>query len=78
MLYDAQTVQSRIKELGGDSLSSVKKEVAELHTLLYPDEEIHAVASGLAGTGFGTWLVTVTNKRILFTYNGRKGTEKLR
>lgn len=76
MAYDAQSVQNRIKELGGDSLSSVKKEIADLHTLLAQDEEIHAVVSGLFGTGFGTWLITLTNMRILFTYNGRKGTEK--
>lgn len=71
MNNDAEFVQKRIEELGGKLLSSVKKEVAELHTHLFESEEIHAIACGLMETS--TWLITVTNKRILFTYSGMLG-----
>lgn len=74
MAQDTSTVEARVNELGQGLLQSVGKEVAALASELYDDENIYAVASGLVESN--TWLVTVTDKRILLTYQGMMGKQQ--
>lgn len=72
-------VQRRIQELTKDAaLHHVKREVADLHNILDENENILGVISGIVLTD--TWLITATDKRLLFTYQsmfGKKKSEEL-
>lgn len=71
MAQNAEAVKARISKLDGQLLQSVGKELADLPEMLYDDEPIHAVASGLIDGH--NWLLVVTDRRILLTYHGTLG-----
>ncbi|MBK5275741.1 MAG: PH domain-containing protein [Desulfuromonadales bacterium] len=68
MAVDKKVVDDQIAELGDFYQWFTKKERNYLHEVMTPGENIHAMTSGtLDGT---TWLVTVTDKRVLFLDKG--------
>jgi len=54
----------KLKQLPGFDSWGTRKEIKYLRTILYNDEEVFAIASGIME--HKTWLVTCTNKRIIF------------
>lgn len=68
MAIDKKIVDEQIARLGDFSKWFTKKERNYLHEVLSSGEEIRALTSGLLdGT---TWLVTVTNRRVVFLDKG--------
>ncbi|MBZ0263365.1 PH domain-containing protein [bacterium] len=65
MAVNKQIVDEQIKALEGTfDTFGTKKEIEYLPEILNPEETIHALASGmLRGT---TWLLIVTDKRVIF------------
>lgn len=61
-------IYNRLKELGQVKLYGTKKEIKELPNVMYQDETLEYVMSGILNGN--TWLVTCTNKRILFLDKG--------
>lgn len=53
-----------LKKLPGFDSWGTKKEIKYLETMLYEDENVYAIASGLMDNN--TWLISCTNKRIIF------------
>lgn len=53
-----------LKKLPGFDSWGTKKEIKYLETMLYEDEDVFAIASGLMDNN--TWLISCTNKRIIF------------
>ncbi|SKA09986.1 Short C-terminal domain-containing protein [Cetobacterium ceti] len=66
MTYDE--ILKRIKELGQVDTFGTKKEIKELPNILFPDETIEYLMSGFLNGN--TWLITCTNKRVLFLDKG--------
>jgi hypothetical protein len=63
-----QYVTDRLKEMGTIDTFGTKKEIKELPNILHDDEELLYITSGmLEGT---TWLISCTNKRIIFLDKG--------
>ncbi|MDR3597422.1 PH domain-containing protein [Clostridium sp.] len=61
-------VKERLKEMGTIDSFGTKKEIKELPNILHDDEELLYITSGLFdGT---TWLISCTNKRIIFLDKG--------
>ncbi len=54
----------KVKSLPGFDSFGTKKEIKYLATMLYPNEEVFAIASGIMDNN--TWLITCTSKRIIF------------
>jgi hypothetical protein len=69
MAIDRRTVDNQLKALGDFHRWFAKKEIRHLPSVLNSGETIRAVTSG-AYQG-STWLVTVTDQRILFLDKGR-------
>jgi len=65
---DKSTVDKQIDALGDFYRYFTKKERNHLHKVLSPGEQIHAMTSGLHDGS--TWLITITNKRVLFLDKG--------
>ena len=61
-------IYSRLKELGQVDLYGTKKEIKELPNIMYQDETLEYVMSGFLNGN--TWLISCTNKRILFLDKG--------
>lgn len=62
-----ETIQKRIKELGGDQLSFVGYETKNLYTHLCENEELSAI--GCASFENRTWLLAITEQRFLMVLN---------
>lgn len=68
MYYDYDDILEVIKETNSFFNIGARKEVKYLPNILRDDEEIYYVTSGrLQGN---TWLITCTNKRLLFLDRG--------
>lgn len=65
---DHNKVLARFKEVGVTDTFGTKKEVKELPMVLQNDETIMYATSGF--TDGNTWLITCTNKRLLFLDKG--------
>lgn len=63
-----EEILSRIKELGNIDTFGTKKEIKELPNIMYQGETIEYMMSGLLNGN--TWLITCTNKRVLFLDKG--------
>lgn len=63
-----ENITSQIEQLGVMSRFGTKKEVKHLPKIMTDGESIVAMASGLMGGN--TWLLTCTNKRIIFLNKG--------
>jgi hypothetical protein len=68
MPVDKKIVDEQIAALGDFYKLFTKKERNYLHEIMTPGEIIHAMTSGLLNGN--TWLVTVTDKRVLFLDKG--------
>lgn len=68
MAVEKSIVDQQIANLGEFDKWFTKKERNYLHEVMSPGETIHAMTSGLLDGN--TWLVTVTNKRVLFLDKG--------
>lgn len=68
MPVDKQIVDKQIAQLGHFYKWFTKKERNYLHEVMTPGETIHAMTSGFLDGN--TWLVTVTDKRVLFLDKG--------
>lgn len=68
MPVDKKIVDDQIRALGEFDNFGTKKEVASLHEILTPDETIVGLCSGLMDNE--TWLVAVTNQRIILLNKG--------
>lgn len=66
MTYDE--IMKRLKELGTVDLFGTKKEVKELPNVMYEGETLEYLMSGFLNGN--TWLITCTNKRVLFLDKG--------
>lgn len=66
MTYDE--IMKRLKELGTVDLFGTKKEVKELPNVMYDGETLEYLMSGFLDGS--TWLITCTNKRVLFLDKG--------
>lgn len=55
---------NKLKQLPGFDSWGTRKEIKYLRTVLYGDEEVFSIASGIMD--HKTWLITCTNKRIIF------------
>lgn len=63
-----EEILSRMKELGNIDTFGTKKEIKELPNIMYQGETIEYMMSGLLNGN--TWLITCTNKRVLFLDKG--------
>lgn len=68
MAVDKSVVDEQIAALGDFDQWFTKKERNYLHEVMTPGETIHAMTSGLLDGN--TWLITVTDKRVLFLDKG--------
>jgi hypothetical protein len=68
MPVDKKIIDEQIAALGDFYKLFTKKERNYLHEIMTPGETIHAMTSGLLNGN--TWLVTVTDKRVLFLDKG--------
>ena len=68
MAVDRRTVDTQLKALGDFHQWFAKKEIRHLPSVLNSDETIRAVTSGVYQGS--TWLMTVTDQRILFLDKG--------
>lgn len=68
MAHTVESIKERFKEVNVTDLFGTKKEVKELPMILFDDEIINYATSGLLDNN--TWLVVVTNKRVLFLDKG--------
>lgn len=68
MAVDKSVVDEQIARLGDFDKWFTKKERNYLHEVLGPGETIHALTSGILDGN--TWLVTVTDRRVLFLDKG--------
>lgn len=68
MPVEKKIVDEQIERLGDFDKWFTKKERNYLHEVINPGETIHAMTSGLLAGN--TWLVTITNKRVLFLDKG--------
>lgn len=68
MPVDKRIVDEQIGRLGVFDQWFTRKERNHLHEVMEPGETIHAMTSGLLDGN--TWLVTVTNRRVLFLDKG--------
>lgn len=66
MTYDE--ILKRLKELGKVDTFGTKKELKELPNIMYEGETIEYLMSGFLNGN--TWLITCTNKRVLFLDKG--------
>ena len=63
-----QDIKQQIKELGEVDTFGTKKEIRYLPEILSQDETLRGITSGL--TEGNTWLIALTNKRIIFLDKG--------
>ncbi|MFC1807880.1 PH domain-containing protein [Candidatus Omnitrophota bacterium] len=68
MPLDVNIVAEQIKQLGDFHEYFTKKEIAYLPSILNEGEKIHAMTSGLYEGN--TWLIVVTNNRLVFLDKG--------
>lgn len=68
MPVDKRIVDQQIANLGDFDKWFTKKERNYLHQVMTPGETIYAMTSGLLDGN--TWLITVTDKRVLFLDKG--------
>ena len=68
MPVDKEVVDKQIQALGDFDQWFTKKERKYLHEVMRPGETIYAMTSGILDGN--TWLVTVTDKRVLFLDKG--------
>lgn len=63
-----EEILNRIKELGKIDTFGIRKEIKELPNILFEGETIEYLMSGFLDGN--TWLITCTNKRVLFLDKG--------
>jgi len=68
MAHTLESIKERFKEVNVTDLFGTKKEVKELPMILFDDEIINYATSGLLDNN--TWLIVVTNKRVIFLDKG--------
>jgi hypothetical protein len=68
MPVEKSVVEMQLAFLGSFSRWGTKKEIGYLHEVLVPDEGILAITSGFHDGN--TWLVTVTDRRVIFLDKG--------
>ncbi|MFP7480173.1 PH domain-containing protein [Terribacillus saccharophilus] len=68
MAHTVESIKERFKEVNVTDLFGTKKEVKELPMILFDDEIINYATSGFLDNN--TWLIVVTNKRVLFLDKG--------
>jgi hypothetical protein len=68
MAVDKSLIDQQIANLGDFDQWFTKKERNHLHEVMVPGETIHAMTSGFLDGN--TWLVTVTDRRVLFLDKG--------
>ncbi|MFA6433918.1 MAG: PH domain-containing protein [Elusimicrobiales bacterium] len=68
MPVDREVLDAQLAALGDFDKWFTRKERRHLHEVLTPGETIHAITSGLLDGN--TWLVTVTDRRVLFLDKG--------
>jgi hypothetical protein len=68
MPVDASAVEAMIRSLGALDTFGTKKEIRELPKILTPGETIRGLGSGMMDGN--TWLITVTDRRIILLDKG--------
>ena len=63
-----EEIKERIKDFGEVDTFGTKKEIRYLPEILAEDETLEGITSGLMGGN--TWLIALTNKRIIFLDKG--------
>ena len=68
MPVDPAVVQRQLEALGDFDQFFTRKEINHLPNILFPDEEIRGITSGMCDGD--TWLIVVTTRRLIFLDRG--------